>query len=155
MRIAVIQALGALGAKHASAVTPLAAHLSGKELTEQLATIQALGNTRSKEAVDPLIGQLAERNVKVVEMTLIALGTIGPDAKKAVPAIIPKLFDPEPTIVYYAIYALIAIGPDAKEAVPHLQKVAANDKKSTAIRTAAGYAVYVILEKGKQKAPGK
>ena len=65
------------------------------------------------------------------------------------PQLITNLSDPEPVIKGWSIWTLGKIGPFAAECLPQLQKMAADEKESEAIRAAAKGAVAEITNKKK------
>jgi HEAT repeat protein len=120
VRLAVAQALGAMGPEARASVGPLVELLKDKEDRIRVAAIVALGDIGpdSQGAVGPLVPLLIDRNEDVRRASLEAFGRIGPQSAGAVPEIAKVLGDNPLRLT--AVRTLGLIGPNSGAAVPAL-----------------------------------
>lgn len=92
-------------------------------------------STEVAAAIPGLIAALKDQDATVRSWSVLALGTIGPDAKAAVPGLTQALLDQTVRVRQVAAAALGRIGPQAKSAVPAL--IVALKDTETSVRWAA------------------
>jgi len=73
--------------------------------------------------VPALIRAVTDRDPRVRDWCVRALGRIGPDAEEAVPVLIACLDDSDKLVKMSAVHALGRIGPAARAAIPKLQEM--------------------------------
>jgi HEAT repeat protein len=107
--------------KEAGPLVPfLAAALDDPSPRVRSRAAAALGLTKSKQAVEPLIRALHSNEKKVRSSALLSVWYLGPLAVDAVGPLIVCLREADPDIRYGAARAIGSIGPPAAPAIPDL-----------------------------------
>lgn len=120
--------------------------------TEALLMMLPTAREWAWKAIPHLVENLKDRRAQVVQLSIIALGSFGPQAEQAVPALVQQLkcqstntYEVSPDIIrFQAAQTLGRIGPPAAAAIPSLNN-ALNDRSSF-VRAAAAEAIRKIGE---------
>lgn len=115
------KAADALGTFGEPASTPLIKILNYPKMHVRLGAIEALGDIRSKNAVEPLIEKLKnDPDNEVRWVAALSLGQIGD--MRAVPALVEALKDPDRYVRYGAVMSLEALSwtPENEETLAHM-----------------------------------
>jgi HEAT repeat protein len=100
--------------------------------------------TVSGKPINYWLDALKNRNSRVRQKAVEALGNVGKADPAAIPALIGALEDPDPTIRGKAALALLKSGRDAKEAIPALNQLLQD--KDAKVRLYAAKALERIQE---------
>jgi HEAT repeat protein len=100
--------------------------------------------TVSGQSIGYWLAALKDKNPRVRQKAVEALGNVGKADPAAIPALIGALQDPNPTIRGKAALALLKSGPDAQEAIPALTQLL--EDKDPKVRLYAAKALERIQE---------
>lgn len=142
----VVKALGKI--KDNKAIPPLIKALkSDSWVTRKYAAI-ALGESGSKDAIDPLIDLLNDKNVEIRNSSMRSLAYLGRDEPKVLEALLRQLNNENPSIVMASVEALRILGDE--KAVPHLEKLLERfngERSYVEIKQAISHINYIQTEK--------
>jgi vesicle coat complex subunit len=100
--------------------------------------------TVSGQPIEHWLEALKNKNPRVRQKAVEALGNVGKADPAAIPALIGALQDPNPTIRGKAALALLKSGPDAQDAIPALTQLL--EDKDAKVRLYAAKALEKIQE---------
>jgi HEAT repeat protein len=92
------------------------------------------------QPVEHWLAALKDRDGRLRQRAVEALGAVGPADPKVVPALAGVLKDRDPAVRSAAVLCLLRLGPAAREAVPALEKAARKDRDRQ-VRTYAAQAL--------------
>jgi uncharacterized protein len=118
-----ILTLGAASRDQLKLIERLKKEIRSRDVSERVSAAEWLGRIGVEEAIDPLIGALADRDAGVREAAAGALWDASKVAKPAIPALRNALTDAEPAVVIRAAGALISLDVPEEELADPLRRV--------------------------------